>query len=381
MVSALTLAIVLQVQLVHRVQQVQEPQVPQVQQEVPRVLQVPGQAQPREVVAEVLVHGNQIVPDTEVRTLAGIVVGSTFTDALLAEITKRLKDSGKFESIDVVKRFASIEDASRIIIVIIVSEGPVRIVMPGDSGSPAQVQKRSFIRNLMFVPMFEGSDGYGLTVGARIAYPKPFGDGTRLSFPMTWVEASASAWSWTRRSRTGRSAGPRSAPACSSAGIRAFDISDNRFRVWGRAFARWDPFRAGGTAGWQRVWFGGQEDEFTSAGLDVTLDTRKNPALPRNAVLATASTDVLFFDGLPTIIRTRSTRRATLASSASRYWSFTRFVRTPTIRCRPICDPSWAAGGRCAASKPGSRRAIRSCPGRWSIGCRSCRRGESASWA
>ena len=89
-----------------------------------------GRPRPREVVADVLVHGNQIVPDAEVRSLAGIVAGSPFSDALLAEITKRLKDSGKFESIDVVKRFASIEDASRIIIVIIVSEGPVRIVMP-----------------------------------------------------------------------------------------------------------------------------------------------------------------------------------------------------------------------------------------------------------
>ena len=102
-----------------------------------------------------MVHGNQIVADTEVRSLAGLVVGSPFTDAMLAEVTKRLKDSGKFESIDVVKRFASIEDASRIIIVIIVSEGPVRIVMPADPGTPAEVKERSFIRNLMFVPIIE----------------------------------------------------------------------------------------------------------------------------------------------------------------------------------------------------------------------------------
>ena len=112
-----------------------------------QVLQVPPvhdapQAKPvpvpaAEVVAEVLVHGNQIVPDAEVKSLAGIVAGSPFNDALLAAVERRLKASGKFESIDVVKRFASIEDASRIIIVIIVSEGPVRIVMPGDPGSPA----------------------------------------------------------------------------------------------------------------------------------------------------------------------------------------------------------------------------------------------------
>lgn len=304
MIGALTLAVALQVQPVHQVQRVRELQVQQVQ----RVLQVPqvqGQAQAPEVVAEVLVHGNQIVPDAEVRTLAGIAVGSTFSDALLAEITKRLKDSGKFESIDVVKRFASIEDATRIIIVIIVSEGPVRIVTPGDSGSPAQVQKRSFIRNLMFVPMFEGSDGYGLTVGARIAYPKPLGSGSRLSFPMTVGGSKRIGVELDKNFSRGPLSRVEVGTGVQQRRNPAFDVDDNRFRVWGRAFRTMGPVRAGGTAGWQRVWFGGQEDEFQSAGLDVTLDTRQNPALPRNAVLATASTEVLFFAGLPTITRTR----------------------------------------------------------------------------
>ena len=76
----------------------------------------------REVVAEIRVHGNQIVPDAEVLKIAGLAAGVPFTEAILAEVTERLKASGRFESIDVVKRFASIEDASRVMIVIIVSE-------------------------------------------------------------------------------------------------------------------------------------------------------------------------------------------------------------------------------------------------------------------
>ncbi len=296
MMPALTLAIALQVL---PVQPVHAPQGPQ---EQARVLQVPpaqDRTQPREVVAEVLVHGNQIVPDAEVKSLAGIVAGSVFSDALLAEIAKRLKDSGKFESIDVVKRFASIEDASRIIIVIIVSEGPVRIVTSGNAGGPAQVQKRSFIRNLMFVPMFEGSDGYGLTVGARIAYPKPFGDGSRLSFPMTVGGSKRIGVELEKTLANGPFSRIEFGTGVQQRRNPAYDTSDNRFRVWGRAFKMMGKFRAGGTAGWQRVWFGGQQDEFTSAGLDVTLDTRENPAMPRNAVLASASTDVLFFARRP----------------------------------------------------------------------------------
>jgi outer membrane protein assembly factor BamA len=258
------------------------------------------------VVADVLVHGNQIVPDTEVRTLAGIVVGSPFTDALIAEITKRLKDSGKFETIDVVKRFASIEDASRIIIVIIVSEGPVRIVMPGDAGGQPQVQKRSFIRNLMFVPLVEATDGYGLTLGARIAYPRPLGANSRLSFPVTWGGTKRVAVELDKTF----SGGPISRVEVGTGVQRrmnpVYDVDDDRFRVWGRAFKTLGPVRAGGTGGWQAVSFGGRRDEFSSAGLDITLDTRENPALPRNAVLATASTEVLFFASGPTVTRTRT---------------------------------------------------------------------------
>src|SRR4029453_14166050 len=134
--------------------------------------QPPVQAQQaaKEVVAEVRVHGNQIATDVEVPEIAGVSVWGPFPDAVLAEATKRLRDSGKFESVDVLKRFASIEDASKIIVVIIVNEGPVRIVMPADPAGGPVVKKRGFPNNLMIVPVLEGQDGYGLTYGARVAY-------------------------------------------------------------------------------------------------------------------------------------------------------------------------------------------------------------------
>jgi hypothetical protein len=50
---------------------------------------------PAEVVADVRVHGNQIVSDEDVLKIAGVTIGAPYSDALLAEITKRLKDSGK----------------------------------------------------------------------------------------------------------------------------------------------------------------------------------------------------------------------------------------------------------------------------------------------
>jgi outer membrane protein assembly factor BamA len=306
-IAELTLALwTLQVLQVPQVRQSQAQQVLQVRQGyAQRVLQVQQVPQLREVISEVLVHGNQIVPDAEVRSLAGIVVGSPFTDAMLAEVTKRLKESGKFESIDVVKRFASIEDASRIIVVIIVSEGPVRIVMPGDPNGQVETKKRSFIRNLMFVPLVEGSDGYGLTAGARIAYPKPFGTGSRLSFPVSWGGTKRLGVELEQTFKRG----PISRVEVGGGLLRrrnpAFDQDDDRLRLWARAFRMMGPVRVGGTATAQQVTFGGVVDQFTSAGADVMLDTRDNPTLPRNAVLATASAEVLFFDSGQTVTRTR----------------------------------------------------------------------------
>ena len=279
------------------------PTAPTPQPQTPPATQSP---QPREVITEVMIHGNQIVPDTEVRTLAGLIVGSPFNDAMLAEVTKRLKASGKFESIDVVKRFASIEDASKIVVVIIVSEGPVRIVMPSDQGAPVEVKKRSFIRNLMFVPMVEGTDGYGLTGGARISYPKPIGEDSRLSFPILLGSTKRIGIELDKNLMKGPFSRLEFGGILQQKRNPAYDEQDNRFRAYARAMRAMGLVRAGGTVGYQEVEFGGERDSFTSGGLDVTLDTRDNPAMPRNAVLATASTEVLFFDSGQQVVRTRT---------------------------------------------------------------------------
>jgi hypothetical protein len=49
------------------------------------------------------------------------------TAGTVAQTEKRLKDSGKFDDVEVLKRFASIVDLSRISLVIVVNEGAVRL--------------------------------------------------------------------------------------------------------------------------------------------------------------------------------------------------------------------------------------------------------------
>ena len=263
------------------------------------------QAQSREVVAEVRVHGNQIVTDVEVLEIAGVTIGGPFTDAVLADATKRLRDSGKFESVDVLKRFASIEDASRIIVVIIVNEGPVRIVMPGTPGGAPQVKKRNFISNLMFVPVLEGSDGYGLTYGARIAYPKALGSNSRMSFPMTWGGTKRIGVEVDRTFAKGPISRIEVGTVVQRRRNPAYDEQDDRTRGWARAQKSLGQVRVGTTGSWQQVSFGAIKDNFSSFGADVTVDTRADPVLPRNAVLVTATADRLWFTGGSALTRTR----------------------------------------------------------------------------
>ena len=70
-------------------------------------------------------------------------------------------------------------------------------------------------------------------------------------------------------------------------------MDDTRRRAWARAERAVGPVRMGGTAEWQRVSFAGSEDDVRSGGVDVTLDTRRDPQMPRNAVLAIGRLDTV----------------------------------------------------------------------------------------
>jgi outer membrane protein assembly factor BamA len=284
----------------------------------PRVLSAPralaqAQAQAvREVVVDVKVHGNQIVSDEDVLQIAGITTGTPFTETLLKDAERRLKASGKFETVEVIKRFASIEDLSRVLVVIIVNEGPVRIVVPGVTGALPILQRRSFLSNLMFAPVIEGSDGYGLTFGARVAYPRILGDNSRLSVPLTlggvWragveVDKAFARGPFTRVEFGG---------AMQRRNNPAFDVGDVRRVLYVRGQRSMGIVRAGMSAGWQNVTFAELDDTYRTIGADVTIDTRTDTALPRTALVLTASVERVFMDRGPTIDRTRIDGKAFL---------------------------------------------------------------------
>jgi outer membrane protein assembly factor BamA len=274
---------------------------------------LPSQKPP--AISAIVVHGNQIVTDDEVLKIAGIAVGSPFTSTTIDEVTARLKASRKFESIEVLKRYASIDDFSQITLVINASEGSVRItnMLPGAGmlGEP-QVVKGNKWRNLMGMVILDAEDGYGVTYGMRLAYPKVMGPRSRLSFPLTWGGTRKAGVELEKSFTSGPISRVEFGGGIQQRRNPAYDENDRRQRAWGRAEKMFGDFRAGGTAGWQRVNYAGLEEDFVSVGADATFDTRLDPILPRNAVYGMAAVEKLEFEGGNSTVRTRIDARGYL---------------------------------------------------------------------
>jgi outer membrane protein assembly factor BamA len=248
-----------------------------------------------EVIAEVRVHGNHLTPDDELVALAGIVIGAPFESRTIADITNRLRQTGRFDEIDVRKRFASIADPTQIVLVLVVNEGPVRIDLPSGPDEAVRVVPRRGLRNLMYMPILDAEDGYGFTYGARVAYVGFAGEKSRLSFPLTWGGLKQAGVEFDRVF----DAGPLSRVEVGGRLQRqrnpAFDEQDTRRRVWARAESAVGPVRFGGGAGWQRVSFADADEDLRTATFDVTLDTRLSPVHPRNAVYGRAALEHINF--------------------------------------------------------------------------------------
>jgi len=264
-------------------------------------------AQPVEVIAEILVHGNHISTNAEVIALSGVSIGATITPDTLIQVSARLKASGKFDQVEVLKRFASIVDPTKITLVLIVNEGPVRIDFEeGPSGEEvAVVKRRRGFQNLMWLPILDAEDGYGLTYGVMISRVNIAGERSRLSFPLSWGGTKRAGVELEKNFASGPLTRITIGAAVQRRTNPAYEEEDDRRRVWGRAERAIGPLRLGATVGWQRVSFGPIEEDLKTIGADVAVDTRLDPAYPRNAVLATASWERVGFERGGVLHRTR----------------------------------------------------------------------------
>jgi outer membrane protein assembly factor BamA len=245
------------------------------------------------IVGEVRVHGNHTTPDAHVLGIIGDVVGKPATDALVAEITARLEKSGRFDDVEVRKRFRSIENPDDILLMVVVNEFPG---VDDIDLTPPNPMKR-FWSSGMFLPILHYEDGYGFTYGARFSFVDRLGPRSRISVPLSWGGERQARVQLERSFRRGpidrlsgeAGIGRRENPS--------YEIGDTRTGFNARAesaIQRW--LRVGAGGGVEDVAFGDADDVLKKFGADVALDTRVDPAFPRNAVHATFGWERLLFD-------------------------------------------------------------------------------------
>ena len=270
-------------------------------------IQEAAPAQPAEVIAEIQVHGNHVTADADVIALAGIAIGSPFTADTIAQARAKLKSAGKFEEVDVLKRYASIADPTKITVVIVVNEGPVRVEFEtgADGEEVAVVKRRGGFGNLMFLPILDGEDGYGLTYGVTASRADVLGKRSRLSVPLSWGGTRRAGVELEKNFVSGPFTRVEVGGAIQRRTNPAYEEHDDRRRGWVRAERALGYFRLGATAGLERVSFGPLDDDLKTIGGDVTFDTRIDPTFPRNAVMATAGWERVSFESGGTLQRTR----------------------------------------------------------------------------
>jgi outer membrane protein assembly factor BamA len=281
-------------------------------------------AQPRVVIEEVRVHGNHATPDAEVLRLAAIDVGTELDASVFDAITRRLEASGQFSRVELRRRSRSLQDDSRVALVIVITEHPS--VQPVDLGLPKVPGPLGRLRRqTMFLPILGVEDGYGLTYGLRTTLVGGRGSATRVSVPASWGGTRQLAVEAERSFRRAAPAeGPNDVGLLNRGVLRVkaragvwrqehpfFERGQVRQHLDGEVTYRPRPLLAiGATAGTAAVSFGEVDDRMTSGGVFAELDTRRDPLFPRNAVLARTSWSRVSFarpeqSGVPAGARSR----------------------------------------------------------------------------
>ena len=234
-----------------------------------------------ETIAEIRVHGNYATPDADVLALSGLKTGEPASEARLAQARQALERSDRFDGVDVLKRFRSIDDPTDILVMIVVRERPG---VAEDDLTPGLFKRVRALQQWM--PILNYADGYGLTYGARTTFSGIGGRDGRLSVPLSWGGERRAAAELERTFESGPLSVVRGSLFVNRRVNPRYELSDLRLGVRLGADRRLTPWlRAGADGRVERVDFGGAGGNRHSAvGARIALDPRIDPSFPRNAV-------------------------------------------------------------------------------------------------
>ena len=253
-----------------------------------------------EVVAEVRVHGNYSVPDAEVFRLAGIAQGQVLDGGALQTIETRLRESGRFDSVQIRKRYRSFSNTEEVTLILVVRERAFQ-----DTGNLLFKVAKTVATKSLVLPIIKFEEGYGFTYGARLSTVDLLGAGERVSVPLTWGGTKRAAIEGGKDFEEGRSSLGTGA-SVSRRENPHFGVDDDRLELWARVDRELvTGLRARLHAGWTDVTFSERNERFASYAGEISWDTRVDPTFPRNAVHATAGWGAISVRDGPTIHRPR----------------------------------------------------------------------------
>lgn len=236
---------------------------------LPAMAQDPRARLASELVVEVRVHGNYSLSDEEVLQIAAVEVGDRVTTADRAAIAQRLLDSGRFATVEVLRRYRSLTPTDRVQLILSVQ------------------QKTSTGDKLLLMPELQYNENEKLSIGARIAAKSLFGGGELISVPLTYGGVDQLAVEVTRDWDSGYRVG-------GSVGARRFENPHARLddaRLHAAAFIErnlTDTLQLRFDGEIADVDFGGLDETLWTYGAGVRFDTRLNLSFPYDAVVVGA---------------------------------------------------------------------------------------------
>ena len=221
-----------------------------------------------ETLIEVRFRGNFTISDETLLQMAGIEVGLPADVFPPETIRQTLLGSGRFEWVEVTKRYRSIARNDKVVIVITVKE-------------------KEYLKNKFMVsPIFGSEDEYGFTYGLRGTTKNLLGLQERISIPLTWggVRRVKVVGEFELRNPVVQTL--TVAVGASQKEHPHYEKIDFRKEVNIAVKHRLKLFEVNAQSGWTDINFDGRNGNFVTFGTGMVFDTRQDVIFPRNSVYA-----------------------------------------------------------------------------------------------